>query len=270
VKAPQLKLAALVAAMVLGALPGPARAQHSDAELAKKLQNPVASLISVPIQSNFDFGLGRDDKGFRYLVNVEPVIPIKLSESWNLITRTIVPFIHQDDVTGDGSQGGIGDITPSLFLSPSQPGPLGVIWGAGPVFLLPTASDDRLGSEKFGLGPTALLLRQEHGWTYGILANHIWSVAGDSDRPDISTTFMQPFFSYTTATHTTFGVNTESTYDWEGQQWTVPINLFVSQLVRIGGLPISFTLGGRYYAERPRGGPDWGFRFVVTLLFPEK
>jgi hypothetical protein len=136
--------------------------------------------------------------------------------------------------------------------------------------LLPTATDDVLGSGKFGLGPTAVLLKQDGPWTYGILANHIWSVAGDSDRADVSSTFLQPFLTYTTATKTTFGINTESTYDWEADEWTVPINVFVSQLLRIGGQPISLTLGGRYYAERPSGGPDWGLRFVVTFLFPKK
>jgi len=141
--------------------------------------------------------------------------------------------------------------------------------GAGPVFLYPTASDDALGSGKWGAGPTAVVLRQDHGWTYGLLANHVWSFAGDADRPDIGNTFLQPFVSYTTTTHTTFGLNTESTYDWEARQWTVPINLTVSQLLRIGGQPVQFQLGGRYYAERPQGGPDWGLRFTITFLFPK-
>ncbi len=115
-----------------------------------------------------------------------------------------------------------------------------------------------------------MVLKQDGPWTYGALVTHIWSVAGKSSRADISSTFLQPFLSYTTKTHTTFAVNMESTYDWEGEQWTVPINVTVSQLLKLGPLPIQLTLGGRYYAERPQGGPDWGFRFVVTLLFPTK
>ncbi len=198
------------------------------------------------------------------------MIPVGLTEHWNLISRTILPIIHQSDVVGDSSQTGLGDTLQSFFLSPKEPGPFGLIWGVGPVLLLPTATEDSLGSGKFGLGPTAVLLKQDGPWTYGALLNHVWSVAGDRDRANVSSTFLQPFLSYTTATKTTFGLNTESTYDWEAEQWTVPINLFVSQLLRIGSQPISLTLGGRYYAERPTGGPDWGLRFVVTLLFPKK
>ena len=101
-------------------------------------------------------------------------------------------------------------------------------------------------------------MQQKNGWTYGILANHVWSVAGPNGRANISATFLQPFLSYTTKTYTTFGLNTESTYDWQQHQWTVPLNATVSQLVKIGGQPISFGIGGRYYADKPAGGPDWG------------
>ena len=261
-------IAALVGVVVLMASVSVRAEEASSADLAKKLQNPVADLISVPLQSNWDFGIGRAD-AMRYTLNVQPVIPFSLGKSWNLITRTIVPFIHAESpIPGGDSAGGIGDITQSFFLSPTDPVG-GWILGAGPVFLYPSASDDVLGSEKWGAGPTAVLLRQEHGFTFGILANHIWSFAGSDNRQDISSTFLQPFLGFTTKTFTTFTVNTESTYDWENEQWTVPINLMVSQLVKLGKLPIQFTLGGRYYAERPMGGPNWGLRFVVTFLFPK-
>jgi hypothetical protein len=137
------------------------------------------------------------------------------------------------------------------------------------VFLYPSATDDALGAEKWGAGPTAVVLRQDSGWTYGMLANQLWSFAGSSSRAEVNATFLQPFVSYTTKTFTTFGLNTESTYDWSNRQWTVPINLTVSQLLKLGTQPIQFQIGGRYYAERPGGGPDWGLRFTVTLLFPK-
>jgi hypothetical protein len=242
--------------------------QANAAELAKKLQNPLASLISVPIQNNWDFGLGPAD-AMRYTVNVQPVIPLELNRDWNLITRTILPIIHAESPTrGGSSAGGSGDVVQSFFLSPKEPVG-GWIMGGGPVFLYPTASDDALGAEKWGAGPTVVLLRQENGWTYGALANHLWSFAGAGSRQEVSATFLQPFLAYTTAMHTTFSVNTESTYDWENSQWTVPVNATVNQLLKLGGQPVQFTLGGRYYPEKPEGGPDWGLRFAVTLLFPK-
>ncbi|MGH8584930.1 MAG: transporter [Gammaproteobacteria bacterium] len=238
------------------------------AELAKKLQNPVADLISAPIQNNWDFGIGPAD-AMRYTVNVQPVIPFSLNQGWNLITRTIMPFIHAESpVPGGSDAGGSGDIVQSFFFSPKDPVG-GWIVGGGPVFLYPAASDDVLGAEKWGAGPTAVLLKQENGWTYGALSNHLWSFAGEDNRQDVNATFLQPFLAYTTKTFTTFTLNTESTYDWENSQWTVPLNVIVSQLVKIGQQPIQFAIGGRYYVEKPEGGPDWGLRFAVTFLFPK-
>jgi hypothetical protein len=239
------------------------------AELAKKLQNPVASLISVPVQNNWDFGIGPAD-AMRYTANIQPVIPLSLNAEWNLIVRTILPVVYAESpVIGGSSKFGLGDTVQSLFFSPKAPTSGGWIWGAGPALLWPTSTDDALGSGKVGAGPTALMLRQEKGWTYGVLANHIWSYAGQGSSAEVNATFVQPFVSYTTKSFTTFGLNTESTYDWSKHQWTVPLNLSVSQLVKIGGQPVQFSLGGRYYAEKPDGGPDWGVRFVVTLLFPK-
>ncbi|RBP35350.1 hypothetical protein DES53_12217 [Roseimicrobium gellanilyticum] len=263
-------LFASLLAFTAGSLPMSSRAQdHDAAELAKQLSNPVAALISVPFQNNFEWGGGPEGDGFRYLLNFQPVVPITLNEEWNMISRTIVPFISQEDMIGRSSQTGLGDITQSLFFSPKNPGPGGWIIGVGPAFLIPTATDDLLGTEKFGLGPTAVLLKQAHGWTFGALLNHIWSVAGDGDRDDVSSTFVQPFLSYTTKKQTTFTLNSESTYDWEHEQWTVPVNLSVAQLVKIGGHPYQFQLGAKYYADGPEGTPDWGVRFSVIFLFPK-
>ena len=255
------------------ALAGPAAlaqsAPDSSAELAKKLSNPIAALTSVPIKADWDTGIGARDAD-RTTYVVQPVIPITLSKDWNLISRTIVPYIDaQSPVAGGSDESGLGDITQSFFFSPTAPTAGGWIWGAGPVLLLKTATNDALGSEKWGAGPTAVVLRQDSGWTYGVLANHIWSFGGNDQRADISATFLQPFLSYTTKTQTTWSINTESTYDWKASQWTVPINLSVSQLVKLGAQPVSFALGLRSYVERPEGGPDWGLRFTMTLLFPK-
>ena len=242
--------------------------EKSDEELVKELSNPVASLISVPFQSNFEFKLGPNNDGFKYTLNFQPVVPVSLTKDWNAIVRTIVPIIDQSDVIAPNtSQGGLSDITQSFFLSPKKP-VAGMIIGAGPVFLYPAATDDLLGSEKWGAGPTIVLLKQEGPWTVGLLFNHIWSFAGDDQRNYVSSTFLQPFISYATKTKTTFTLNTESTYDWHNEQWTVPINLTVAQLIKIGKLPVQFTIGGKVYAEGPSGAPEWGIRFVVTPLFP--
>jgi hypothetical protein len=243
--------------------------QKKDTEaLAMKLQNPVANLISVPIQNNWDFGIG-SNAAMRYLVNVQPVVPFSIGEDWNLITRTIMPMIHaESSLPGGGDVGGLGDIVQSYFFSPKAP-VRGWIMGGGPVFLYPSASDDALGAQKWGAGPTAVLLKQAKGWTYGALANHLWSFAGNESRQDVSATLLQPFISYTTKTYTTLGLNTESTYDWENNQWLVPINLQVSQLLKFGSQPVQFTFGGRYYPEKPKNGAEWGLRFAVTLLFPK-
>jgi hypothetical protein len=238
------------------------------AELAKKLQNPIASLISVPIQNNFDFGAGPKDDGFQYLVRIQPVIPVSLSEDWNLISRTILPVIYQQNYIGTTKQSGLGDTIQNLFFSPKA------LWhgwtgGAGPVFQFPTATDGLLGAEKWCMGPTAVVLKQEHGFTYGMLLNQFTSFAGNESRQDVNYLFLQPFLAYTLKTHTTLAVNSESVYNWENQQWTVPINASVKQLVKFGKQPVQFELGYRYYAQRPAGGPDWGLRFTVTLLFPK-
>ena len=233
-----------VAALVLLIASGRPVLAQDQAELAKKLQNPVANLISVPMQSNWDFGVGPAD-AMRYTLNVQPVIPFSLNTNWNLITRTIMPIIHAESpLKGGRDKSGLGDILQSFFFSPVEPLG-GWILGGGPVFLYPSATDSALGAEKWGAGPTAVVLRQVSGWTYGMLANHVWSFAGTDHRQDVSATFLQPFVSYTTKTYTTLGVNTESSYDWKNEQWTMPFNVSVSQLLKIGPQPIQFTLGGR-------------------------
>ena len=240
-------------------------------ELAKKLANPIASLISVPLQYNYDNHFGSSDDGSVSRLHIQPIIPFALNDKWNIITRTIVPFIDQRDIPMKGmDESGLGDIVASQFFSPKAPTAGGWIWGVGPVELLPTASHETLGGEQWGLGPTAVVLRQDGPWTIGLLANHIWSLGGEDNRANINATFVQPFVSYITKTKTTFGLVTESTYDWEQNHWSVPVIAQVAQLFKIGPQILQFAIGAKYWAASPDNGPeDWGLRAQLTFLFPK-
>ena len=254
-------------ALALALLAAPAWAQEGNADLANKLSNPISDLISVPFQFNYDCCFGPEDGG-RFLLNIQPVVPIRLDPDWTLIVRTIFPVINQNEtVLGTGDHFGLGDTTQSFFFSPT-PRPGGIIWGVGPAIYWPTASNTYLGPRKWGAGPTIVVLKQASGWTYGILANHIWSFAGESDTADVNSTFLQPFIVYGWPDSTTLGLNTESTYNWVTDEWTVPVNLTLGHIFRLGMRPVNFQIGARYYAVTPQDGPRWGIRFAMTFLFP--
>ena len=255
--------------LVLVCATPPVWAQHDDAELAKKTQNPVADLISVPFQNNVNFGVGPHDD-VQYILNIQPVIPFRLTEDWNLISRTIVPLIYQPELApGVGEVFGLGDIQESLFFSPAKPGK--VIWGVGPIFQFPTATDDSLGQGKWGAGPTAVALTVHGPWVLGALVNNVWSFAGDSDRRDVNQMLLQPFVNYNLPDAWYVVTAPIITADWEADsddRWTVPIGAGVGKIVRLGKLPVNAQASAYYNVIRPDNAAEWQLRIQIQLLFP--
>lgn len=248
-----------------------ARAEDKGAqELAKAAQNPVADMISLPFQNNINFGVGPGDD-VQNVLNIQPVVPIKLSENWNLITRTIAPVIYQPElVPGYGSEFGLGDINTTLFLSPGKPKK--IIWGAGPILSFPTASDTALGTDKWSAGPSVVALTIQGPWVVGALANNLWSYAGDDDREDVNQFLFQYFINYNLPKGWYISSAPIITANWEadsGNQWTVPFGGGVGKIFRIGKQPMNAQIQAFYNVERPDNGPDWGLRLQLQFLFPK-
>lgn len=236
-----------------------------DADLAQELTNPIADLMTVPIQMSYDENIGPKDEGTKMQTNIQPVIPFDVGDDWILLTRTILPVVQQDKIyPGAGSQSGLGDASVSLFFSPKKSD--GLIWGAGPIVLLPTATDSLLGGEKWGVGPAGIVLKMIGNWTVGGLANHVWSVAGDSNRADISNTFLQPFVAYTWPNKWGVSLQSETTYNWTAEEMSVPVNIAVSKLVFFGKLPVSLQAGTGYWLKSAINGPE-GVRFRLQANF---
>ncbi len=250
-------------------LPITISAQDMERNLAQELTNPIASLYTLPVQLNFDRGLGLTGDGSQEVLNIQPLIPFSLNEDWHLISRTILPFMHQEDVAWKGQdESGMGDILQSLFLSPSETPEHGWIWGVGPAVSLPTATRDVFGIDSWALGPTAVALKTKGPWTVGVLANHLWSLDGGSASYNGS--YVEPWVSYVTPTNTTISLSTEAIYDWNSEDLALPLNFIVDQLVMFGDQPVSIGATAKYWADSASGGPEgWGLRLQVTLIWPK-
>jgi hypothetical protein len=259
------------------AWPAPAAAQEGAAgqpaqeqqALARQLSNPVADLVSVPFQFNWDQNVGPEDQT-RFILNVQPVMPFSLNEDWNLIARVIVPFVSMPPLFEGGTPAfGVSDILASFFFSPRSGG---LIWGVGPVIALPSTSQPTLGTEKWSAGPTAVVLRQTGPWTVGALWNQVWSFSGNEARRDVNQMFLQPFVAYQATPTITLTVQSETTANWEVDEnrWTVPIHVLVSKLSTFGAFPASYAFGFGGFAAHPEIGPSWRVRGTITILLPRR
>jgi hypothetical protein len=238
-------------------------------DLAKKLANPIAALISVPFEYTWDTKAGLNETGDKNYLTLKPVVPMSIHQDWNLISRTVMPLVKQTDITPGTSQSGIGDITQSFFFSPKAPTSNGLIWGIGPILNIPTDVDG-LSSKQWGAGPTGVVLKQDGPYTYGLLAFNLFGVGhADAGMPKLNNLFLQPFLTKQLGQGLSISSNLESSYDWTSNQWNVPLNLSVAQVMKIGDQPVSFSLGARYYVEKSEMAPHWGIRAAATFLFPK-
>ncbi|UCH79528.1 MAG: neuromedin U [Candidatus Coatesbacteria bacterium] len=252
---------------------------QSEEELAKKTQNPVADLISFPLQNNTNFGLGTFDR-VQNVLNIQPVIPINAGPV-NVITRTIAPVVYQPDfvvvggkrdVAESGGTFGLGDVNATAFITPAAGGK--VIWGAGPILSFPTATDDVLGTKKWGVGPSAVVLAMPGRWTVGVLVNNVWSVAGDENRSDVNAMLVQYFANYNLPQGWYLVTAPINTANWKAggdDRWTVPFGAGVGKLHRFGKLPVNLSAHGYYNAVHAENLPyaDWTARLQVQFLFPK-
>jgi hypothetical protein len=240
-------------------------------DLAKAVQNPVADLISVPLQNNTTYNIGPYERVSNVL-NIQPVVPFHLSEKVLLVTRTILPISYQPDLTSTGGgSSGVGDLNPSLFFSPANPGKL--IWGLGPAFVLPTATQRAIGSGKWSIGPTAVALLQPGHWTLGLLASQVWSFAGPDDRSSVSLMTVQYFVNYNLPDAWYLSSSPILTFNWKApssEEWVVPFGGGIGKIFKLGQLPLNGVVQG-YYNVRPSDSQtigSWQARVQLAFLFP--
>ena len=248
----------------------PADDEKGTEDLQKATQNPVASLISVPLQNNTNFDIGPLDRT-QNVMNIQPVIPMRVSENWNLINRIILPLVYQPDVTQlNVGTLGMGDINPTFFLSPAKPHNL--IWGIGPAFILPTATNKVLGQGKWSGGPSVVALVQPGHWTLGVLVSNVWNFAGESDKPAVNQMLLQYFINYNLKKGWFTTWQPIITANWKatsGNVWTIPYGGGIGRIMKVGAQPVSLSL--QFYGNpvRPAGTSPWGMRAQISFLFPK-
>jgi hypothetical protein len=258
------------ALLLAGALVRADNAEQDPSELAKAVQNPVANLISVPLQNNINFDVGPENKT-QSVLNIQPVIPVSFNHDWNIITRTILPVISQPGFTPEQDREfGLGDTVFTAFLSPARPGK--IFWGAGPVLQVPTHTDDRLGTDRWGAGPSVVALVMPNPWVIGALINNVWDIGGSGDA-DIKLMTLQYFINYNFQGGWYLSSAPIITANWEADSdntWTVPFGLSGGKVFQIGKQPMNAQMGAYYNVEKPEFGANWQLRLQLQFLFPKK
>jgi hypothetical protein len=274
----------LATLLLATSLPAQNAAPANDTEaLAKATQNPVASLISVPFQNNTNFAIGPYDRT-QNVLNVQPVIPAKISPHWMLISRIIQPIVWQPySSQTTGGEFGFGDISPTFFLSPATPGKL--IWGVGPAWAFPTATNNLLGQGKVSVGPSVVALLQPGHWTLGALVNNVWSFAGSGSRPSVNQMLLQYFVTYNLKKGWNVSSSPIITANWHNQapldaanggdttsggRWTIPFGGGVGRVTRLGLQPVNMAVNLYGNAVHPSGASSWGLRMQIALLYPKR
>lgn len=248
-------------------------AEDAATKLAKQTQNPVASLISVPFELNYNGEFGPNN-GDQAVLNIKPVVPVRISENWNLINRAIMPLISQPGLPGGPNRkNGLGDTVYQAFLSPAEPGK--IIWGAGPQIQIPTHTDEVLGNEHWGAGPAAVVLTMPGNWVLGMLAAQMWDVASsgnDGSEADISQTTVQPFVNYNFGGGWYASTAPVITANWEADnddEWTVPVGGGVGRVFRMGKQNVNMKMAYYYNVTKPDFGAQWDMQLTFFLLFPK-
>jgi hypothetical protein len=242
---------------------------EGEEELLRESENPVSRLISLPFQSNLNFGVG-PGRDLQYVLNIQPIIPTYLGAGWNLIHRPIIPIIAQPEpVAGQGGAFGLGDVQYQLYLSPDTK--RGFIWGLGPVVSFATATDTLLGSGRSSIGPTGVALFVGGPWVVGVLMNQLWSFSANPDAPSVSQMTIQPLINFNFPNDWYLAATPVMTSNWKadgGEKWTIPVGGGGGKIVKLGGQPINLQLQAFWFAAHPDNGPRWSLRPIIVFLFP--
>lgn len=257
--------ASLSAQLIPGAQERREEAQELYPDLAEELENPLARILIFPLNFNYEKGGGPDGSGERFGSTFAPSIPFILNNEWRVLSKTEISWVHQQDVTLSGTQEGWSDMIQTFFVTPRRSIGWDSYWGIGPTFILPTASEDGLGKEKYSAGPSIAVYRQTEAWTSGILLNHAWSFAGDDEAADVSVSLIEPVLSYTNKHGTVFRLGAEFRHDWERNHWKGPLQIGIGQLTLVRNHPVKFGFGYSHYLLDEGHTADWGVEFQITV-----